>query len=83
MRSKMSDLPVRAAGPGQNMKPDLRVCADLADLSRRAAEAMVGTVNDAVQTRGTCSLVLTGGSTPRALYRLLASLYRPEIRNGG
>jgi 6-phosphogluconolactonase len=79
MRSKMSDSPVRASGPGQNMKPDLRVCADLADLSRRAAEAVVGTINDAVRTRGTCSLVLSGGSTPRPLYRLLASQYRAEI----
>ena len=79
MRAKMSDTPVRASGPGPNMKPDLRVCADLADLSRRAAEAMVGTINEAVQTRGMCSLVLSGGSTPRALYRLLASPYRAEI----
>jgi 6-phosphogluconolactonase len=61
------------------MKPDLRVCADLAELSRRAAEAVADTVNDAVRTRGTCSLVLSGGSTPRPLYRLLASQYRAGI----
>lgn len=59
--------------------PDLRVCADLADLSRRAAEATVATTNDAVRTRGRCSIVLSGGSTPRTLYRLLASEFRARI----
>jgi 6-phosphogluconolactonase len=70
MRSKMSDTRVR---------PDLRVCADLADLSRRAAEAAVGTINDAVRTAGKCSIVLSGGSTPRTLYSLLASRFRAQI----
>lgn len=79
MRPQLSDSPVRAPVRAQNMEPDLRVCADLADVSRRAAEAVVGTINDAARTRGTCSLVLSGGSTPRTLYRLLASRYRAEI----
>jgi 6-phosphogluconolactonase len=53
--------------------PDVRVCADVDDLSRRAAEAVVDRINDAVRTRGTCSIVLSGGNTPRTLYRLMAS----------
>jgi 6-phosphogluconolactonase len=61
------------------VKPDLRVYADLADLSRRAAEAAVGTINDAVRTAGTCSMVLSGGSTPRTLYGLLATEFRTRI----
>jgi 6-phosphogluconolactonase len=61
------------------MKPDLRVCADIADLSRQVAEAAVGTINDAVRTLGKCSVVLSGGSTPRTLYSLLASQYRAQI----
>ena len=61
------------------MKPDLRVCADLTELSRRAAEAVVGTITEAVRTAGTCSIVLAGGSTPRTLYRLLASEFRARI----
>ncbi len=61
------------------MKPDVRVCADLADLSRQAAEAAVGTINGAVRTAGTCSIVLAGGTTPRALYRLLASEFRTRV----
>ena len=78
MRPKMFDSRVRASGPGLTMT-DLRVCADLGDLSRRAAKAAVGTVNDAVRTAGTCSIVLSGGSTPRTLYRLLASQFRAQI----
>ena len=61
------------------VKTDLRVCADIADLSRRAAEEAVGTINEAVRTGGTCSVVLSGGSTPRTLYRLLASQFRAQI----
>jgi hypothetical protein len=37
--------------------PDVRVCADIDDLSRRAAEAVGDRLNDAVRTRGTCSIV--------------------------
>ena len=55
------------------VRPDVRVCADVDDLSRRAAEAVVVRINDAVRTRGTCSIVLSGGNTPRTLYRLMAS----------
>lgn len=64
---------------GSNVTPDVRVCADLGDLSRRAAEAMAGTIDEAVRTRGTCSIALSGGSTPRALYSLLASRFRGRI----
>jgi 6-phosphogluconolactonase len=64
---------------GPTVKPDLRVCADLADLSQQAALVTVGTINDAVRTAGTCSIVLSGGATPRTLYRLLASRFRAEI----
>ena len=75
MRSRTAGSRVRAPVPG----PDLRVCADLAEMSRRAAEAVVVTINDAVQTAGTCSIVLAGGNTPRTLYRLLASEFRSQV----
>jgi 6-phosphogluconolactonase len=64
---------------GLTTKPDVRVCADHVDLSRRAAEAVVATINDAVRAAGTCSIVLSGGRTPRALYGLLASESRDQI----
>ena len=34
---------------------------------------------DAVTRHGRCSLVFSGGNTPRALYALLASTYRDQI----
>ena len=72
LRAPVSEL-------GSKVKPDLRVCADPADLSRRAAEAAVGTIKEAVRRSGTCSIVLSGGSTPRTLYGLLASQFRAEV----
>lgn len=61
------------------MKPDVRICADVDELSVRAAEATVRTVNEAARGVSRCSLVLSGGSTPRTLYGLLASRFQKEI----
>jgi 6-phosphogluconolactonase len=61
------------------MTSDVRVCADLNELSLRAGEAAVKTINEAVRGHGRCSVVLSGGSTPGALYGLLASEFREQI----
>ena len=61
------------------MKSDVRVCADVNELSLRAAEAAVRTINESVQTNDTCSVVLSGGNTPRTLYRLLSSQFRDQV----
>ena len=61
------------------MNPDLRVFPDVNELSLRAAEAVVKTINDAVRLAGRCSLVLSGGNTPRTLHGLLASRFREQI----
>ncbi len=61
------------------MKPDVRVFADVNELSLRAAEAVVRTINESVQTNGSFSLALSGGNTPRTLYRLLSSQFRDQI----
>jgi 6-phosphogluconolactonase len=61
------------------MNPDVRVSDDIRELSTRAAEAVVTSITGAVQTTGRCSLVLSGGSTPRPLYELLATKYRDQI----
>ena len=53
----------------RNVKPDLRVFSDVNELSLRAAEAVARTVNDAVRSTGRCSLVLSGGSTPREIMK--------------
>ena len=61
------------------MEEDVRVCADARDLSERAAAAVVEMIAEAVRRQGRCSLILSGGNTPRALYRLLASKYRDQV----
>ncbi len=61
------------------MTPDVRVCADLDELSRSAAMATVDVIAHAVRDSGRCSLVLSGGTTPRPLYRLLAAEFRERI----
>ncbi|MCC7418515.1 MAG: 6-phosphogluconolactonase [Acidobacteria bacterium] len=61
------------------VKPDVRVCRDLDELSRSAADAAARTIDAAVRATGRCALVLSGGSTPRALYGALASRLRDQI----
>jgi len=58
---------------------DVRVFADLDTLSAAAAEAVADVLSAAADTAGRCALVLSGGSTPRALYELLASRSRARI----
>jgi 6-phosphogluconolactonase len=49
------------------------------ELSVRAAQVAVETINNSVRATGRCSLVLSGGSTPRTLHGLLASDFRDQI----
>lgn len=58
---------------------DVRVFPDVDELSLGVAGAVVRTINDAVRSQGRCALVLSGGSTPRPLYGLLASRFRGQI----
>jgi len=51
----------------------LIVVADARALARRAAERIVELTRAAVAQRGSCSVALAGGSTPRATYEVLAS----------
>ena len=56
---------------------------DRAALARAAAEEVVRLAAEAVDGRGTFTLALAGGSTPAALYRLLAdpgAPYRDRVR---
>jgi 6-phosphogluconolactonase len=47
--------------------------ADTADaLSRMVAEQFLRVTSDAIRERGRCAVALSGGSTPKAVYRLLA-----------
>ncbi|HSS03046.1 MAG TPA: 6-phosphogluconolactonase [Kofleriaceae bacterium] len=51
----------------------VRRFGDLDALSHAAAEDLADLVRDAVAARGRCSLALSGGSTPRRLFALLAA----------
>jgi 6-phosphogluconolactonase len=55
--------------------------SDEAALSRAAAETIVKHLNDSLRIREAYSIVLSGGSTPRRLYTLLASdaVFRDQI----
>jgi len=57
----------------------VRVFADVNKLSVQAAEAAARAINESVRYTGRCSLVLSGGNTPRTLYGLLASQFRDQI----
>jgi len=52
----------------------LRVLADLEEIARAAAEEVVRLAGEAMRAHGRFTLALSGGSTPRALFRLLAQL---------
>lgn len=58
-------------------KPDLNVCPDSEALARLAAEQFVADAAAAGARAGRFAVALSGGSTPKALYALLAS---PEFR---
>jgi 6-phosphogluconolactonase len=53
-------------------KPSVYVYPDLEAMSQAAARAVVDRLRAAVESEGRCALALSGGNTPRALYRLLA-----------
>jgi len=55
------------------VKCDIRILADAGELSRAAAEEFVRQAEEAVRTRGLFTVALSGGSTPKAMYRLLAN----------
>jgi 6-phosphogluconolactonase len=61
------------------MPAGVRIFPDVSGLSLQAADATATTIADAIRLTGRCSLVLSGGSTPRTLYRLLASRFRDRI----
>jgi len=61
------------------MKSDIRVFADVDELSLRAAEAAVRTINECVQRNDSFSIALSGGNTPRTLYGLFSTRFRDQI----
>jgi 6-phosphogluconolactonase len=54
-------------------KPEIRIAADAEELTRAAAEEFVSGAEEAVRAKGFFAVVLSGGSTPKSLYALLAT----------
>jgi len=54
------------------MKPLLHIAASVAELSQAAATEFVRQAKEAVQAKGVFTVSLSGGSTPKSLYTLLA-----------
>jgi 6-phosphogluconolactonase len=50
----------------------IQIFADADAMSRAGAETLVAHLSDCLKNRSTCSIVLSGGSTPKRLYALLA-----------
>src|SRR5258706_4159756 len=62
------------------MKPDIRVHADPASVARAGADMVMATAHGITESGTVFSLCLSGGSTPKMLYQLLAQEpYRSQI----
>ena len=59
----------------------IEVLATAADLFHAAAEEFVGLARTAIGAQGRFTIALSGGSTPKALYSLLASNYADFVWN--
>jgi 6-phosphogluconolactonase len=55
-----------------SFKPEIKVLANPGELARAAAEEFVNLAGEAVRAKEFFTVVLSGGSTPRGLYSLLA-----------
>jgi 6-phosphogluconolactonase len=61
-------------------KPDVIVRPSKADVTRTAADRIVAAAASAIAARGRFTIALSGGSTPRALFELLATdEYRAKV----
>ena len=75
-----ADAHARHDQVAQSVTVRIDVVADAEALAREAARRVVAVAREAAAESGQCSLVLTGGSTPRRLYELLAGApYRQEM----
>jgi len=55
------------------LHPDIEVYQSAAELEQNAAEKIFVLINQAIKDRGLCFIALSGGETPRPIYRILAS----------
>lgn len=53
--------------------PDLRIFDSVSDFDHAAAQLFAASADEAIRTRGRFTVALSGGSTPRSMYSLLAA----------
>jgi 6-phosphogluconolactonase len=58
---------------GEIVPPDVRILTNPDAIARRAAQDFVQSATQAVSEKGSFTVALSGGSTPKALYSLLAN----------
>ena len=58
---------------------DLRIVDDLRGLSQAAAEEFVNQATGTVRANGRFTVALSGGSTPKSLFSLLATTFRDQL----
>lgn len=61
------------------MMPTVTVHETISALEEAAADFIASRANSAIRDRGTCSMSLSGGETPRGVYRRLASSPHREL----
>lgn len=54
-------------------KPAIQIVTDADALYQATASEFVRQAGEAVEAKGTCTVALSGGSTPQGLYELLAN----------
>ena len=77
--SERPDIIVSKILPQLPHAVDLRISTDAHELNFEVARAAVQVIRHTVDANGRCSLALSGGETPRELYRLLGSTFRDQI----
>ena len=60
------------------MKPELKIVPNAAEMCKVAAAEFVSAASEAIKARGVFAVALAGGSTPKALFSLMAT--DPELR---
>jgi 6-phosphogluconolactonase len=60
-------------------EPRVLLFDDAESLARAAAERVAGLARESVAARGLFTVALSGGSTPRRVYELLAEIGRAHV----
>ncbi|HEV2689442.1 MAG TPA: 6-phosphogluconolactonase, partial [Bryobacteraceae bacterium] len=55
------------------MKPEVRIVPNSGEMCRVAAAEFVSTAAEAIKAKGVFAVALAGGSTPKALFSLMAT----------